>query len=283
MFAIDRFSGNQLAVLRSGDLLDEREMQKIAREINFSETAFILSGRGDTYEVRIFTPVSEVPFAGHPTLGTAHVILKEILHDAGKALTLSLKVGKITVSCEGMEPGSPVYWMKQMDPQFGRRFSSQEIAPVLGIDAGHIDSRFPVEEVTTGLPHIIVPLIGAGALSGIRIRDREYGAFMSMWRGPLMAFCRETRSPENQVSVRMFAPCLGVPEDPATGSGNGCLAGYLVRHRYFGTSSVNIRSEQGYDMGRPSLLHLKAEEINGRIDVTVGGTAITVARGEFLV
>lgn len=112
-------------------------------------------------------------------------------------------------------------------------------------------------------------------------RDRYFNLVNSTWAKVVLIFCPEPHRPENDISVRMFADYLGVPEDPATGSGNGCLAGYLVRHRYWGKDRIDIRSEQGYEIGRPSLLFLRSEEREGQIDIFVGGNAITVAKGEF--
>lgn len=285
VFAEEKYAGNQLAVFRGADAVSDIEMQKIAKEMNFSETTFILSEseREGGYDVRIFTPGEEVPFAGHPTLGTAHIIRNEILIDKTSisGITLNLKAGQIPVN---FEPGeNSIYWMKQLKPEFGKQLSTDKLAQVLGLDPEDMDSRFPIEEVSTGLPHIIVPLRSLESLKRARVnRDRYFELIKDAWARPIMIFCPEPHLKENDISVRMFADCFGIPEDPATGSGNGCLAGYLVKHRYFGGDSVDIRSEQGYEIGRPSLLYLRAEERGGQIHVSVGGKAITIARGDFV-
>lgn len=285
VFAEVKYAGNQLAVFRGADSISDREMQQIAREMNFSETTFIMSEseRDGGYDVRIFTPGEEVPFAGHPTLGTVHIIRNEIARDKESlsGITLNLKAGKIPVTFDKGE--SSTYWMKQLEPEFGKQLSADKLAHVLGLDPEDIDSRFPIEEVSTGLPHIIVPLKNLEALKRARVnRDRYFELIKDAWARPIMIFCPEPHLKENDISVRMFADCFGIPEDPATGSGNGCLAGYLVRHRYFGGDSVDIRSEQGHEIGRPSLLYLKAEEKDRHINISVGGKAITIARGEFV-
>jgi trans-2,3-dihydro-3-hydroxyanthranilate isomerase len=285
VFAKEKYAGNQLAVFRGGNTLSAIEMQRIAREMNFSETTFIMSEtpRDGGFDVRIFTPREEVPFAGHPTLGTAHIIRHDIVTGGGGAIHLNLKVGQIPVMFNQGVGGQNTYWMKQIEPIFGETLSADVIAPVLGLSPNEIDHRFPIEEVSTGLPHILVPLRSIESLKRARVdRDLYFTFIEERWAKPILIFCPEPHESRNDISVRMFGDFFGVPEDPATGSGNGCLAGYLVRHRYFGRESIDIRSEQGYEIGRPSLLLLKAEEKDGHIQVSVGGNAITIAKGEFL-
>ena len=281
VFAEEKFAGNQLAVFRSGAKLTSEQMQSIAREMHFSETTFIMSEEkyNGGYEVRIFTPVAEVPFAGHPTLGTAHIIRTEIATDAPGEVLINLKVGQIPVIFE-----EEISWMKQVPPEFGKKIDAASVAEVLGIRRSEIDERFPVEEVSTGLPHIIVPLKKIDSLKRVRVSlDKYYGLIKNTWAKPILIFCPESHEGLNNISVRMFADCYGVPEDPATGSGNGCLAAYLVKNRYWGKNKINVRSEQGYEINRPSLLYLKAEEMGGQINVFVGGKSITIARGEMFI
>jgi trans-2,3-dihydro-3-hydroxyanthranilate isomerase len=114
------------------------------------------------------------------------------------------------------------------------------------------------------------------------VQDKYFQLIENRWAKPILIFCPEPHNSQNDISVRMFADIFGIREDPATGSGNGCLAGYLVRHRYWGREKIDIRSEQGYEIGRPSLLYLRAEETNGKIDISAGGKAITIAKGEFV-
>ncbi len=285
VFAEKKYEGNQLAVFRGGNTLSDTEMQSIAREMNFSETTFILSEseREGGFDVRIFTPGKEVPFAGHPTLGTAHIILKEIASASADRIVLNLKVGQIPVTVVKNADEITTYWMKQIEPVFGQTLSPGIIAPVLGLNPNEIDDRLPIQEVSTGLPHILVPLRTLESLRRARVnRDLYFDLIKDRWAKPILIFSSEPHEPGNDMSVRMFADCFGIPEDPATGSGNGCLAGYLVRHRYRGQEKINIRTEQGYEIGRPSLLFLKAEEKNGGISISVGGKAITIAKGEFV-
>ncbi len=285
VFAEEKYAGNQLAVFRGGSTLGDNEMQSIAREMNFSETTFILSEtqRDGGFDVRIFTPGEEVPFAGHPTLGTTHIIRTEILRRNVGEIKLNLKAGQIPVSFNDNTIQGTICWMRQIEPVFGETINAKIIAPILTLNQSDIDNRFPVEEVSTGLPHILVPLSSLDSLKRAKINKDKYFKFIKRrWAKPVLIFCAEPHNSQNDISVRMFADCFGIPEDPATGSGNGCLAGYLVRHRYWGKDEIDIRSEQGYEIGRPSLLFLRAGEKNGKISISVGGKVITVAKGEFV-
>jgi len=285
VFSEDKYAGNQLAVISNAKSLQDVEMQKIAREMNFSETTFILKNRKHRggYDVRIFTPKEELPFAGHPTLGTAYIIQREIVKKPVKEILLNLKVGQIPVSLSYEGKKANILWMKQMRPGFGRVLNPSEVAEVLSLDLKDIDSRFPVQEVSTGLPSIIVPLKTREALKKTR-QDKEkmFALIKKTEAKVILVFCPEPYKSENDLNVRVFADYYGVPEDPATGSANGCLAGYLVKYRYFGGGKINARVEQGYEIGRPSLLLLRAKEKNGEIHVLVGGKVILIAKGELV-
>jgi trans-2,3-dihydro-3-hydroxyanthranilate isomerase len=280
VFAEKKYAGNQLAVFRGASKISGEEMQQIAREINYSETTFILSDEQNEggFDVRIFTPKEEIPFAGHPTLGTAHIIHGDILQGKTNELVLNLKVGQIPVTFSEDGYG----WMKQIQPVFGQQHRPEILAKILGLDVSEIDVRFPVQEVSTGLPFFIVPLKSIAALKKVKVdKDKYFDLIKDTVAKGILVFCPETHEPQNNISVRVFVDYYGIPEDPATGSGNSCLAGYLVKYRYFGTDTIHVRSEQGYEIGRPSLLLLKAERSADRINISVGGKSITVAKGEF--
>jgi trans-2,3-dihydro-3-hydroxyanthranilate isomerase len=278
VFAEQQFAGNQLAVFWNAAALSTQTMQQIAKEINYSETTFILSQSQGGYDVRIFTPEQELPFAGHPTLGTAYVIKQEFLPMPVPQVVLNLKVGQIPVS---LDATAEVLWMQQNPPTFGTVLP--EIAAVLNLEPSAIDNRFPIQQVSTGVPFLIVPLKTLAALQQAKVnRELFFQLIESTDAKAILVFCPETRSPANQLSVRVFADGLGIPEDPATGSANGCLASYLVQHRYLERDQIDLRVEQGYEMGRPSLLLLKAQREAAAISVAVGGSVIPVARGEFM-
>jgi len=285
VFAEKRYAGNQLGVFRNADDLSGTDMQKIAKEMNYSETTFILTDdeREGGYDVRIFTPEEELPFAGHPTLGTAFVIQQEIIKNPVDKIILNLKVGRIpvTFNYENNNPG--ILWMKQKPPVFGQEIERGQMARSLGLDESAIDERYPIQEVSTGIPFLIVPLKSLAQLKKAKVDFEKFLKLVENLKGkaPLI-FCPEARDDRNDLSVRVFVDYYGIPEDPATGSANGCLAGYLIKNRYFDQNRIDIRVEQGYEIGRPSLLYLKAEEGTDDIDVFVGGRVIMVAKGKFV-
>ncbi len=285
VFAEAKYSGNQLAVFHNAGRLSDTEMQRIAKEMNYSETTFIVSDkmRDNGYKVRIFTPEREVKFAGHPVIGTAYVIQRELVKKTIKKVKLNLEAGQVPVAIKYRDGDADKVWMKQPEPVFGDTFDIKEVAEVLNLSPGAIDERFPVQDVSTGFPFIIVPLKTMNDVRAARIdRDKYYSLIKGISAKAIFIFSPETYETENELNARMFADYYGIPEDPATGSANGCLAGYLAKYKYFGEESVNIRVEQGYEIGRPSLLYLRAEETDGHIEVHVGGKVVMVAQGEFI-
>ncbi|MGA7934146.1 MAG: PhzF family phenazine biosynthesis protein [Kovacikia sp.] len=285
VFAEKKYAGNQLAVFTGAGDLSTEQMQQIAKETNYSETTFILSPqqRNGGYDVRIFTPAKELPFAGHPTLGTAFILQQDVIGKAVERVILNLKVGQIPVTLSYQDQSPDLLWMHQNPPEFGEVLAATTIAPLLGLNSDDIDARFPIQAVSTGVPFLIVPLKTLAALQRIKVNVESLLALVETLEAKeIFVFCPETRHPANQFSARMFAHSLGIPEDPATGSANGCFAGYLLQHRYLGDAPVEVRVEQGYEMGRPSLLLLKAQKVEEKINILVGGRVIKVARGEFV-
>ncbi len=283
VFAESKYTGNQLAVFTNAEDISSEEMQQIAKEINYSETTFIAASQSvyGVYDVRIFTPVQELPFAGHPTLGTAFILQEKIIKSSINQIVLNLKAGQIPVTLDYGNEAVECLWMKQQAPEFYSTFSQQDIAAVLGLEAKEIDGRFPIQEVSTGIPFIIVPLNNILSLKSIRIdKEKYYQLIDKTFAKCILAFSSETEHVENNLHVRVFCDYLGIPEDPATGSANGCLAGYLVKYLYLGSDKINVRVEQGYEIGRPSLLLLRGETRDGKIEVNVGGKVILVAKGE---
>lgn len=287
VFAESKYAGNQLAVFFGAGVADlsDSEMLQIAREINYSETTFIRSPvmQNGGYDVRIFTPKKELPFAGHPTLGTAFVLQQEIVREKVDRIILNLAVGQIPVTFNYRHESPDVLWMQQNSPTFGQNLSAETLASVLNLELDEIDVRFPIQEVSTGVPFIIVPLKTLASLKKARVNlDKYFELINTREAQEILIFCPETYGEINDLSVRVFAHSLGIPEDPATGSANGCLAGYLVEHSYFGKESVDVKVEQGYEIDRPSLLLLQSQKIEGKIAVLVGGKVVMVAKGEFV-
>ncbi|HEX5337346.1 MAG TPA: PhzF family phenazine biosynthesis protein [Gallionella sp.] len=284
VFTTKRYGGNQLATFIDCASLSDREMQQIAKELNFSETTFIASRqpRDGGYDVRIFTPKAEVEFAGHPTIGTAHIIRNKLRLTDADELALNLRVGKIPVTFTGQPGSAPVIWMKQMPPAFGKQLDADTLARVLGIAPSDIDPDFPVEEVSTGFPVLIVPLKSLDALKRAKIDKNAYFSLVgAAWAKLILVFSREGYEPEQSLGVRVFADYYGVAEDAATGSANGCLAAYLARHKVFGSATLDVLAGQGHEMERPSLLALRANETANGVEVSVGGSVVDVAEGEW--
>ncbi|MEG4119680.1 PhzF family phenazine biosynthesis protein [Microcoleus sp. N9_B4] len=287
VFAESKYAGNQLAVFCGAGVaeLSEAQMLLIAREINYSETTFIRSPdpRDGGYDVRIFTPKKELPFAGHPTLGTAFVLQQEIIRQKVDRVILNLAVGQIPVTFNYHNESADILWMRQNQPSFGQVLSAASLANVLNLEPDEIDANFPIQEVSTGVPFIIVPLKTLASLKKAQVNlDKYFELVDPMEAKEILIFCPETNSDINDLSVRVFAHSLGIPEDPATGSANGCLAGYLVEHDYYGEAKIDVRVEQGYEIDRPSLLLLQAAQNEGEIAVLVGGKVVMVAKGEFV-
>ena len=281
VFAEGKYSGNQLAVVVSRNKLNGEEMQRIAKEMNYSETTFITSV--ENYDVRIFTPEVELPFAGHPTIGTAYILQQEFMKEKAKTMSLNLKIGNIAILFKYKGEVLSETWMEHKEPTFSGFFAPEMLADVLSIDEKDIDDRFKIQEVSTGIPTLIVPLKSLDAIKKVRINNIKLAHLIQNTQAKtILVFCPETYNKKNDLNVRFFADYYGVPEDPATGSANGCLAAYLVKYGYFGKNRIDVRVEQGYEIGRKSLLLLKAEEKEGKFYITVGGKVILIAKGTLL-
>lgn len=282
VFTARRYGGNQLATFVDCASLSDAEMQKIAREINFSETTFITSRqpRDGGYDVRIFTPNAEVEFAGHPTLGTAHVIRNKLHLTDANEVVLNLGVGRIPVTFTETPDHTSMLWMRQMPPSFGKQLEKSALARVLNITEADIDPRFPIEEVSTGFPTLVVPLRNLDALKRAKVDKAACSALVAdAWAKLILVFSPEGYEPGQRLSVRVFADHYGIAEDAATGSSNGSLAAYLAHHKVFGPADIDVLAGQGYEMGRPSTLALRAHGTNDGIDVSVGGSVVDVAEG----
>jgi len=278
VFAEKKYQGNQLAVFVRDRDLSTDEMQQIANEMHFSESTFVTEARGDEFEVRIFTPDMEVPFAGHPTLGTAFVIRELLAWSRSDRLVLNLAVGQIPVAFS-----NSTLMMEQKQPSFGAIIADRaRIAQILSIHVADLIPNFPVQVVSTGLPSVIIPLKSRDAVSRCVIRHDLYQEFIDdTVKAALLVFAPETIKAENDVHVRVFVDDSGFFEDPATGSANGNLAAYLLEHRYFGKTALKYRVEQGYEMGRPSLLEVAAEKVNSNFVIRVGGRVFRIAEGDW--
>jgi trans-2,3-dihydro-3-hydroxyanthranilate isomerase len=280
------FGGNQLATYwnkKTNKDLSNEEMQGMALEMNFSESTFIMESttKDCLSKVRIFTPTAEIPFAGHPTLGTAFVLrLKGILESGKKTALLQLGVGPIRV--DYLENDN----IRMIQPAPVFETPTDELSGIvraIGLEPSDIDSDLPVQVVSTGFPYIIVPLM---TLSAVRKATPVPEAFQtdlaSFSTKQVLIFSTETSFSDSHVHARMFAPEVGVVEDPATGSAAGPLGAYLERHgvlenHQFG-EPINI--EQGYEIKRPSKLIARVPDEN-MAEVHVSGKIRLVAEGTF--
>lgn len=277
VFAEEKYAGNQLAVVMDCDGLETETMQCIAREMNFSETSFLLSRKAvdGAYPVRIFTPGEELPFAGHPTLGSAFVIRDLAMGGSGDSLTLRPPAGEIPVTFESGSNGVPIVWMRQLQPTFGKTLNREAAAAVLGLRTSQVDERFTPQLVSTGIPFLIVPLVDRKALREA-VLDRKLARSASL--RSIYLFCPDPEDVTHDLHARMFSVMLD-HEDPATGSACGCLAAYLVEHEYFGSAEIEKRIEQGCEVQRPSMLHVRTGKRGDAFDINIGGRVQAVAEG----
>jgi len=273
VFAPRPLAGNQLCVVPEPIDLDDGTMQALAKEIGFSETTFVTESVGDRYAVRIFTPAAELPFAGHPTLGTAFVLVSE--GRVSSPATQVVAAGEIPVEAD-LEAGTA--WMTQLPPEFGPVFEDRElIARAIGLGVEDLDPGLPVRTVSTGLPPTIVPLRDAETLRrAVRNAAGVADAVAASGGEDLYLFAVT----EEGVTARMFDAELGVGEDPATGSAAGALGAYLAEHDVARMpGSVLIR--QGAQVGRPSELLVETGREDGAWRIRVGGGVHVVGRGTF--
>jgi trans-2,3-dihydro-3-hydroxyanthranilate isomerase len=283
VFAERPYSGNQLAVVGGLDLGDEA-MQRIALEMNFSETTFVApTPEADGgYRTRIFTPTRELPFAGHPILGTAWVI-RALAPKPLDRLHLNLAVGPVEVTFETSSDQGDLTWFRAPPVKLEAECPRPRIAAALGIAPDDIDRRFPPRQLSAGTAAVIVPLVDLAALRRCRLDLAAFAPLAEAGFSSLVyAFCPQARRPENHLSARFFFDAGGVREDPATGSATAFLGNYLLEHRYFPDPELSLRIEQGHEIGRPSLLRLGARGGRGGAEVRVGGQVVATVRGELL-
>ena len=294
VFTDEPLTGNQLAVFTDARGLTTEQMQRIAREMNFSESTFILPAeRADTdVRMRIFTPYVEMPAAGHPTVGSTFALAETgVIAPDRSRFVFGLNVGPTPVDLEWRDSRLRFAWMTQRLPEFGPVVADRRaVAEALGLTEADLATDLPIQEVSCGVPFLYVPLRDRAAV------DRAVSDAAAIGKLPMLAsshpaiflFAFDGR----QAHSRMFAPNFGIAEDPATGIASGPLGSYLVQHGLVsGEAARQIVSLQGVKMGRPSRIHIAisterrpgaAEGGPGITGVKVGGEAILVARGELL-
>ena len=283
VFTATRFAGNPLAVVFDAAGVDGVTMQAVAREFSHPETVFVLKPEaGDTARVRIFTPGTELAFAGHPTVGTALVLA--LRRSAGSDVVLEEKIGpvKCRVTPEGDDRGRASFVIPALPKQGGAPASREAIAAALGLAVGDIcfDGHQP-SKWSVGNAFTFVPVRSIDAVRHSRIEGAQWdAAFEAGGSTNAFVFCRETLDKAHSFHARMFAPRLGVREDPATGSAAAAFAGFCARELKLGDGEHRFVIEQGFEMGRPSLIDLGVTMRGGALaSATVGGPAIVVAEG----
>lgn len=290
VFTDQPFGGNQLAVFPDASGIPEHRLQDVAREFNLSETTFVYPPSDATHarRVRIFTPDIELPFAGHPTIGTVHVLAAIGALPLDGALTrvvLEEKVGPVPVTIRA-EGGRPVFCelTASMPPQEGPPPPPREaLADVLGLDTAELlDGQWSARAYTCGVPYLFIGLRDRDAVAKARIRmDAWERTLRGTWAPEVLVFARGGERPGSDLHGRMFAPGFGIQEDPATGSAAVAMAGYLARLDPRTDGKLRWVLEQGFEMKRPSVLHIECDLAGGRMTAArVGGATVLMSEGK---
>jgi trans-2,3-dihydro-3-hydroxyanthranilate isomerase len=293
VFTHQRFGGNPLAVFPQAEGLTTQQMQTLAREFNLSETVFVLPPQNPqhTCQVRIFTPAAELPFAGHPTVGTAFLLTAIAqVPLIGNPTTLILEEGvgavNVQVFSDAGTPTSAHLSAAQLPQEGPPPPTNADLAAVLSLDPDDIlDRDYAPQTLSCGMPFLFVPLRDRSALARIRFNLAAWETTLAnFWAPHVYAMVLDLENPGVQVRSRMFAPALGISEDPATGSAATALGGYLGQRESLITGTKRWTVEQGVEMGRPSQLDVEIDKDDGRItSVRVGGGTVIVSSGEIFV
>ena len=288
IFTDKPFGGNQLAVFPDAQGLDDEQMFALAREFNFSETTFVFPAEnGGTRKLRIWTPGGEVPFAGHPTVGTAHV-LAELgaipLEGESTSIVFEEQVGPVPVTIRA-SGGKPVFAQLSVAklPEVGPPVPTREtLASMLSLEPKDlVGGHFSPQSVSCGLPFLFVPLKDRAAVKRSRIHTDQWERTLGhAWASMIMVFSRDPEREGSDIRARMYAPGISVPEDPATGSACAALGGYLAARDTRQDGTLRWVVEQGFEMGRPSIIEVEADKAAGAITaVRVGGASVTMGEG----
>ncbi len=284
------FGGNPLAVFPDGRGLSGAQMQRAAREMNLSETVFVLPPDDPAHSrrLRIFTPAVEMPFAGHPTIGTGYVLaaVGEIaVEEDYTHLVFEEGVGPVPVTIheDGRKP-TLVQLSAPVMPEFSAATAGRpEVAAALSLAPGDLaGGADDIEAVSCGVPFLYVPVRDRAALARARIDAGAWQrALAESWAPSVFVFCRDPELPGSDLRARMFAPALGVAEDPATGAAATALAGYLCARESAESGTFRWIVEQGFEMGRPSIIEVEAAKDEGAVSaIRVGGRSVLVCAGE---
>ena len=277
--------GNPCAVVFESDDLSAATMQAIAREMNLSETAFVRRSRIADFGVRYFTPAEEIPLAGHPTIATTFALIETgrlSLRGEYTAITLELKVGAIPVEIFARAGKAERIVMSQKPPQFGAKYETAQVLPVFGLRPEDALPNVPIQTVSTGTPQLMIPVRGLEALQRAQLQIAAYEQLRA--RGDFFSphlFCLQGFTAEGQTAARHFGTPPDTLEDPFTGSATGGMAAYLWHYGLL--AQPTFIAEQGHGMQRPGRAFVEVVGSRANIaTVKVGGSAVTVLRGELI-
>ena len=283
VFTLKRFSGNPLAVVFDSKGLDTAAMQTIAREFNYPETVFVLPATDGAHaaDLRIFTPAAELPFAGHPTVGTAVALARGGARQ--QTFIVAEKVGPVPcdVTLRDADSGEATFVLPKLPEKVGDTLDHGAITAALGLDRGDVADDFEGGQWSAGVAFTFVPVKDLAAIAKARPQPGQFEAAFARGRpGKVFLFCRETAEAGHDFHARMFAPAMGIPEDPATGSAAAAFGGLLAAQAGLGDGTHRIRIEQGYEMGRPSRIDLTLTISGGKLAAgAIGGGAVVVTEG----
>jgi len=276
VFAEKKYAGNQLAVFMDSDDLNAEDMQRIACEINFAESTFItqIEPEKNSATIRIFTPVSEMQFAGHPIIGTSWVLMNKIFENQSHNITLSVPIGEIPI-----QQTEDLVWLQAAQPQFLDVFSKEDFISFTNLNSADFDSKFFIQEVTTGSAFVIVPLKNIKALGDLNLELLK----MNEW---LLTHCKTNHRAlyfycfdEGKINSRMF--CIEknqLVEDAATGSASTCLQAYLLKYY---SPEIKLVNHQGDFINRPSQIYFDGKLSGNHFDIKIGGKTQFIAKGEW--
>ena len=285
VFTTNRFGGNPLAVLPDAEGLTAKQMQQIAREFNFSESSFVFPPeKGNTKKVRIFTPATEVPFAGHPNIGTAFVLASAgIIEEFNESteLVFEEKAGLVPITLNRLHNGS--FWCELQAPEkfsIGKTISAEILASAISLPSENIISNIHSPQVVSvGLPFLIAELKDRETLEQASVNSEGFKHLIGQDIPPYVHLYTRSND-EFDLRARMFAPFDGVPEDPATGSANCALGGLLTYYNNASNGNYEWKIAQGFEMGRPSSLNARTQKKDGEIISTyIGGGSVMVSEG----
>lgn len=280
VFTTRPFAGNPLAVVPDARGLSDAQMQGVAKEFNLSETSFVLPSETCDARARYFTPTTELPMAGHPSVGTVFALERMGLFAGRDTVTLELGIGPTEMQLGRTGGALSRVWMNQGVPTLGATFDRAQVAAALGLELSELEPELPVQLGSAGNPFLLVPVVSLAALARVQVSPAELARVLPETHRAVFVFAFTRRAPESDVRARMFSVTHRIDEDPATGSAHGPLGAYLAAHTDMLEGELaEFVSHQGVEMGRKSELFVRLERSAVGVTVWVGGAAVKVGEG----